>query len=663
MLSEMRRLLIAALALAFSAPAFAQSLPSGHLLGNGTSLARSPTDTTVPNLLKFGLGQTTDTVPYFTGGAWGTLGLLGTAHSWTALQTFSSVNVTTFTGPAATINGVACSLGASCSITATAASMTNGVTTIVSGATTKVLFDNAGVLGEYTISGTGNVVMSASPTLSGTIAGNVTLSGNNTYSGTANHTGAVTVTSTNFGLSGNISAPAWTTNGVRYKNVAATLTDTTSAGTVATAYSDVWGGSTIAATSVATFTNYFTSYFKDPVAGANVTLTNAWSLGADSVRFGNTGFFSVSAAGNATSLASLTIGADWYLGNANTPTTLVADVNNYNPANLATANLLRINGGAADRNITGLTAGAAGRVISIFNAGTTNNLVFKNLSASSSAANRFNFGGDVTLAPSQAVTLAYDSTLSNWVSIGSFTTLGGTPTGTVTSVSCFGTGITTSGTCISKGYQEQFLNSNGATFTTPAGTTTSTVYEYEFVGGGGGGGAVGTGNTGAAGGGGGSGLYCTGTFTGLAAGVVITFTQGAAGTGPSPGNTAGGAGGNSSIAGSGLTTVTCNGGGGGGAGNGVGVAGAGGAVGALGAGSPTRTSGGNGKVGSAGSADAFSLGGTGGSNPLGQGGVVLAQTGNGHVGNGCGVGGSGGSGSLSSGGAGTAGCAYFRWVQ
>lgn len=48
-------------------------------------------------------------------------------------------------------------------ISATATSMTIGTTTILSGTTTRVLFDNAGVLGEYVISGTGNVAMTTSP--------------------------------------------------------------------------------------------------------------------------------------------------------------------------------------------------------------------------------------------------------------------------------------------------------------------------------------------------------------------------------------------------------------------------------------------------------------------------------------------------------------------
>jgi hypothetical protein len=55
-------------------------------------------------------------------------------------------------------------------------SLTVGTTSIASGTTTRVLFDNGGVLGEYSITGTVNVVMSTSPTIttptfSGTVTG------------------------------------------------------------------------------------------------------------------------------------------------------------------------------------------------------------------------------------------------------------------------------------------------------------------------------------------------------------------------------------------------------------------------------------------------------------------------------------------------------------
>lgn len=65
-----------------------------------------------------------------------------------------------------TVNGQTCTPGSSCTIAASATSITVGVsgTTVVSGTTTRVLFDNAGTLGEYAISGTGNVAMTTSPT-------------------------------------------------------------------------------------------------------------------------------------------------------------------------------------------------------------------------------------------------------------------------------------------------------------------------------------------------------------------------------------------------------------------------------------------------------------------------------------------------------------------
>lgn len=99
------------------------------------------------------------------------------------------------------------------------------------------------------------------------------------YQAVIDNTTALTVNSLT--LSGNISTSAWTTNGVRIKGSASTFTDTTSSGTVAAAYTNVWGGNTVAATNVTTFTDYFNTYIKVPVAGSNVTFTNSWSLGLE----------------------------------------------------------------------------------------------------------------------------------------------------------------------------------------------------------------------------------------------------------------------------------------------------------------------------------------------------------------------------------------------
>lgn len=107
------------------------------------------------------------------------------------------------------------------------------------------------------------------------------------------------------------------------------------------------------------------------------------------------------------------------IGNTATisPTALSGDVNDYNPSGLSTANYVRIDGGAADRNITGLTAPASGSsIVTLVNIGTTNNLVLKHQSGSSSATNRFLNGGgtDITLTPGSLAACWYDTTTTRW---------------------------------------------------------------------------------------------------------------------------------------------------------------------------------------------------------------------------------------------------------
>jgi hypothetical protein len=105
------------------------------------------------------------------------------------------------------------------------------------------------------------------------------------------------ITTDRLTLSGNISAAAWTTSGLRIKGIAATLTDTSSSGTVAAAYTDAFGGNTIAASNSTTFTNYTTAFFREPTAGTNVTFTNKWALGAESARFGTSNQLTISTSG------------------------------------------------------------------------------------------------------------------------------------------------------------------------------------------------------------------------------------------------------------------------------------------------------------------------------------------------------------------------------
>ena len=109
--------------------------------------------------------------------------------------------------------------------------------------------------------GTGSLVFATNPTLSG-----------------ASLTNSATVSGGSLTFSGPISAPAWTTTGIRHISIPTTLTDTTSTGTVANAYTNNFGGNTIAASNAATYTNYSTMYVNSPIAGTNVTFTNPWSI-------------------------------------------------------------------------------------------------------------------------------------------------------------------------------------------------------------------------------------------------------------------------------------------------------------------------------------------------------------------------------------------------
>ena len=94
------------------------------------------------------------------------------------------------------------------------------------------------------------------------------------------------------------------------------------------------------------------------------------------------------------------------------PAQITADQDDYNPAGLASASVLRLSSDAS-RSIAGLAGGGDGRVMAIVNAG-ANPIVLKDASTSSGAANRFAFGADVTLAAQRSAVLWYDATDSRW---------------------------------------------------------------------------------------------------------------------------------------------------------------------------------------------------------------------------------------------------------
>lgn len=141
--------------------------------------------------------------------------------------------------------------------------------------------------------GTTGLTFSGSPiTTSGTLTLGGTLAVTNGGTGVTISTGtgsnvlsdSPTITGT-IGLSGAaISAPAWTTTGIGIKQLATTYTDTTSTGTVADIRINTFAGPTLAASTATTATVLYGTYFSNPVAGTNVTATQVFALGADSLR-------------------------------------------------------------------------------------------------------------------------------------------------------------------------------------------------------------------------------------------------------------------------------------------------------------------------------------------------------------------------------------------
>ncbi len=206
-------------------------------------------------------------------------------------------------------------------------------------------------------------------------------------------------------------------------------------GMVARTATDTWTVRTIAGTA-----NEITLTNGDGVSGApTVSIPSAVTFTGKTITGGT--YSGISLTGTTDNTQA------WKLSGDLSPTALSGNADDYNPTNLSTNTVLRIDGGASDRNITGLAGGADGLVKILLNVGGTNALVLKN-ETTSSAANRFALGADVTLAASQGAFLWYDSTSSRWRCVATFTTAGGGG-GTLTSVSA-GTGmsfttITTSG--------------------------------------------------------------------------------------------------------------------------------------------------------------------------------------------------------------------------
>ena len=98
------------------------------------------------------------------------------------------------------------------------------------------------------------------------------------------------------------------------------------------------------------------------------------------------------------------------------PPQLTADVDDYAPAGLESASVIRLSADAV-RNIGGLAGGSEGRVMCFVNTGAFA-VILKDESAGSAAINRFGFGSDLTLGAKQGALLVYDGNAARWRLVG-----------------------------------------------------------------------------------------------------------------------------------------------------------------------------------------------------------------------------------------------------
>ncbi len=167
---------------------------SGDVVGpaSATDNAVVRFDGTTGKLIQNSAVTIADTSGDITGGKYNGL----TVTTSTGTLTISNAKVVTVTGTL-TFGGtdgstVAFGTGGTVLYTASVIPLTVGTTTIASGTTTRILYDNAGVLGEYTLTGSGTVVaMATAPTFVTSITTPAVLA-------TANDSGALGASGTAF---------------------------------------------------------------------------------------------------------------------------------------------------------------------------------------------------------------------------------------------------------------------------------------------------------------------------------------------------------------------------------------------------------------------------------------------------------------------------------
>lgn len=105
--------------------------------------------------------------------------------------------------------------------------------------------------------------------------------------------------------------------------------------------------------------------------------------------------------------------------NVISPSQLTAAADDWNPASLSTASVIRLSGDNQFRIISGITAPASAKMLTLTNVGSYAVLITRE-DAASSSANRFVIYRDLPIYPNQSITFFYDATTSKWKLMDSF---------------------------------------------------------------------------------------------------------------------------------------------------------------------------------------------------------------------------------------------------
>lgn len=329
-------------------------------------------------------------------------------------------------------------------ISASATSITVGSTTVASGTTTRVLYDNAGVLGEYTISGSGNVAMTTSPVFTtpnigsatGSVTGNAGTAtalqnartiGGVSFDGTANitvasATGGFTVSGGNLTVSA-INIVTDTTTGTKFGTAtnqkigfynATPIVQPT--GDVITALQNLGLGAslTVAATTITSRTLWGQTYDGSGNVSGSLTAVGNITGGASSMTI-------TAGTGNSRTLAlqSTTSGGTattFLTGNADQTVTFASGFTAAGASSIGTGNAFTtgtIELGAASDTTLARVSGGVVSIEGVTIATSSNTLAFTNKTITSST----NTLGGVTMGlGSDAVGDIYSATTSNVLS-------------------------------------------------------------------------------------------------------------------------------------------------------------------------------------------------------------------------------------------------------